>query len=208
MQTRAIRGARWIIISLLLALSTWLGMEAGGDGLLVNEAAPFGIVSLEFAATPERARRVVASWENKALRDRGEPRRSIYFDFAFALVYANLLALCCLMAAEAMGRSASGLARAGVLLAWAQYAAGLFDVIENCALLKMLPAGPQQASAQFVAASPWPEIAALFAGLKFIIIGLGLLYILTGLMLFAAGLISLKRHAARTRVAGQTNPTS
>jgi hypothetical protein len=90
-------------------------------------------------------------------------------------------------------------------MAWAQYAAALFDVIENCALLMMLPADLQKAWEQSEPVSPWPQIAAFFAVLKFMIIGAGILYILSGLISFLTGLVKSDQPAATERGTEQGN---
>jgi hypothetical protein len=174
------RSARWIVLALLLGLNAWLGVKAGADGALVNKEARYGIVSLELAGTPPRARKVVESWNQRTLQKAGEPRRSIYYDFAYLLAYSNLLALCCVMSAEALGPRRPALGRIGLTLAWSQYGAALFDAIENVSLLIMVREDAAAPLTHSSITSPLPEIAFAFASLKFIIIVAGVFYILAG----------------------------
>jgi hypothetical protein len=63
-------------------------------------------------------------------------------------------------------------------LAWAQFAAALLDVVENYALIRVL-LGTEQAI--------WPVIARWCAMPKFIIVALGLIYVIAGALSATAG---------------------
>jgi len=68
------------------------------------------------------------------------------------------------------------------LLAWAQFLAAFLDAIENYALIRVLLGSTENI---------WPALARLCAGPKFLIVTLGLLYIICGRILIF--LIKAKR---------------
>jgi hypothetical protein len=148
---------------LIMAIMNYVGLP------LNTVAAPSGIVSFEIAATPERAQQMLDSWNTNA-RTRAAFIQGL--DFLFPWVYSSALALGCSMAGDVLRSRKLPLAGLGNALAWGQWAAAGFDYIENVALVILLFG---------TAASPWPQIAALCAGIKFVLIFLGLAYAFYGL---------------------------
>ncbi len=135
---------------------------------LSTAAAPGGIVSFEFAATPARAQAMIDSWDHPA------QLRAAFIqglDFLFPPVYATTIALACVWVAGTLKAAGKRLAGVGTPLAWGQWLAALLDYIENICLLALLFGR---------VASPWPEIAAVCAGVKFTLIVAGMLYGLYG----------------------------
>ena len=90
-------------------------------------------------------------------------------DYLFMPVYATALALGILLAS---GRHGSWFATLGAWLGWGAYAAALFDAVENYALARMLMLNEVW--------SPWPEVAAFSASVKFLLLLFGLFYALVG----------------------------
>jgi hypothetical protein len=84
-------------------------------------------------------------------------------------VYATTLALGILLAA---GRHPGWFETLGAWLGWGAYAAALFDAVENYALARMLLLNQVW--------SPYPEVAAFSASVKFGLLSLGLVYALIG----------------------------
>lgn len=138
---------------------------------LVNETAPQGIVSFEFAGTLDAAHRMMESWGEKGLISAG---LSLGFDYLFLVVYALCIALGCVLVARAMQNRVKSLFAIGALLAWAQFLAAVLDAIENFALIRVLLGS---------SAELWPTLARFCAGPKFLIVSAGLLYIIIGLIL-------------------------
>ena len=138
---------------------------------LVNETAPRGIVSFEFAGTLPIAQRMMASWGAKGLISAG---LSLGFDYLFLVVYAICIALGCVLVARALQYRVTVLIPIGALLAWAQFLAAILDALENYALIRVLLGSTSNL---------WPALAQLCAGPKFFIISAGILYIILGLML-------------------------
>jgi hypothetical protein len=138
---------------------------------LVNETAPQGIVSFEFAGTIDAAHRLMESWGEKGLISAG---LSLGFDYLFLVVYALCIALGCVLIARTMQFRVKILVPIGALLAWAQFLAAILDGTENYALIRVLLGSN---------ADLWPALAKLCAAPKFIIVSAGLLYIIFGLIL-------------------------
>ena len=154
------------------------------DTPLRTSAAPAGIVSFELAGTPFQAQAIIDSWNEMAYLVSsvpGEPvpglvGRAYAFaafglgiDYLFMPVYATALALGILLAA---GRHGGWFWTFGAWLGWGAYLAALFDAVENYALARMLLVNQVW--------SPYPEIAAFSASVKFFLLSLGLVYALMG----------------------------
>jgi hypothetical protein len=141
---------------------------------LITATAPQGIVSFEFAGTFDAAHRMMESWGPKGLISAG---LSLGFDYLFLMVYSLCIALGCVLVARAMQHRVKIFVIIGALLAWAQFLAAILDAIENYALIRVLLGAN---------ADLWPSLARLCAGPKFLIVTLGLLYIISGLILIFA----------------------
>ena len=150
------------------------------DTPLRTPAAPNGIVSFELAGTPSKTEAIIDSWRITGLLiTRVEPgivSRAVAFaafglgiDYLFVPVYATALALGILLAA---GRHKGWFGMLGTWLGWGAYTAALFDAVENYALARMLLMNQVW--------SPYPQVAAICATVKFGLLLLGLLYALAG----------------------------
>lgn len=135
------------------------------SGPITTPAAPLGIVSLELAGTPANARTIIDSWDAAA---RAHAVFSVRLDYLYLLTYSTVMSIGCMWAASQV-REHRWLARIGLYLAWLQWLAALLDAIENIGLLQMLGGKTEQ---------PWPLIAQWFAIPKFMLLGLGLFYVL------------------------------
>ena len=85
------------------------------------------------------------------------------------------------MAARVLKGSGWPLARWSNLLSWAVFLAAILDIIENIALVNIL-FGPL--------VSPWPEIARWCAIPKFVLIFIGIVYVIYGGVVALVGRIS------------------
>lgn len=156
------------------------------DAPLRTPAAPNGIVSFELAGSPFQVQAILDSWQELAYLAssvEGEPvpglvRRAYTFaafglglDYLFMPLYATALGLGILLAA---GRHGGWFATFGTWLGWGAYAAALFDAVENYALARMLLLNQVW--------SPYPEVAAFSASIKFLLLSLGLTFVLVGWM--------------------------
>lgn len=145
---------------------------------LSTAVAPAGIVSFEIAGTPQKAQAMLDSWSPT------EKIRAGFIqglDFLFPLVYSTMLALACIMSSGVLRAARWPLAGAGCTLAWGQWFAAFLDYIENVSLLILLLGA---------VASPWPQIAAFCAYIKFALILIGMIYGFFGL---AARLVASRK---------------
>jgi hypothetical protein len=136
------------------------------DAPLRTPAAPNGIVSFELAGNIESTAGILLSWDERA---------DLYaafglgIDYLFMPLYATALALGILLAASKHGGWFFTL---GAWLGWGAYAAMLFDALENYALARMLLLNEVW--------SPYPQVAAFSASIKFGLLSLGLFFALAG----------------------------
>jgi len=137
-------------------------------GPLSTEAAPAGIVSFELAGELARAQSMVESWGETGQIYAG---LSLGLDYLFMVAYACAIALGCVLVARSLSQRLGFLSTAGVVLAWAQFGAALLDAVENYALIRILLGSQQEL---------WPGVARWCAIFKFLIVAVGLVYVLIG----------------------------
>lgn len=158
----AFSGRKWSGNLKLIATVTLILMVALSaiNVMLVSDEAPRGIISFEFAATPERATGVVRSWQRSDMGASANgvqwAQASLYLDFVFIAAYLTLLLKLTRhwlidrpgVRERQLGRWARGLFWTGALT----------DAGENICLLVTLA----HAQSAF-----WPLMATLFALIKF-----------------------------------------
>lgn len=149
-----------VLTLLVMGILTWMGRPLTKAGA--------SIVDFELAGTLAKSQAIMKVWgEANVLQI---ARQQTYVDFVFLVLYSLTIALGCGLAARQFSPG-SGLATVGLYLAWAQFAAGLLDAIEDVALLALLQ-GAQNPSLPFIAR--WCALP------KFAIVGLGVTYVLIG----------------------------
>lgn len=126
------------------------------------------IVDFELAGSVENAQAIIDAWTET---DRIRAGFSLGFDYLYMPVYSTTIALACILAAAVLSKKAWH--SMGLLLAWGLWAAAIFDAIENLALFTELLGNN---------VAPYPQIAQICATLKFGLIGLGLLYVIAGIV--------------------------
>jgi hypothetical protein len=159
--------------SLILALVLMVVQQVLGNPLM-TEAAPSGIVSFELAGSLPNAREMLESWGPTGRVYAG---LSLGTDYLFLIVYSIAISLGCVLILRRFLQRSGFLSAVGVILAWAIFGAALFDSVENYALIQTLLGAEQ---------SLWPALARVCAIPKFLIVGLGLLYVLLGAMSWLA----------------------
>ncbi|MCX8061520.1 MAG: hypothetical protein N3D16_02945 [Anaerolineales bacterium] len=148
----------WLLAALvLMAILNWLNAP------LVNPTAPWGVFSWQLAGSSQRTLAILAAWD---ARTQLLAAFGLGLDYLFMLIYAVTLNLACRWSAEKLGRADWG-AWLGSLV----YLAVLLDALENACLFIGLIGKP---------VSPYPEVAAISAGVKFTLISLALTWILLG----------------------------
>lgn len=154
-------GAAWALLGLPLLACERRMMRTGGPGII-----PF-----ELAGGEARATAIMRRWGRPG---QAAARRSLLLDYPYLASYSCLLALACDATAESLRRRERfWLAAAGAPLAWGQLAAGACDAAENAALLAVLAGARRR----------MPVVARVFAVNKFVLLGLGLAYLLIGFAL-------------------------
>ena len=146
------------------------------DQPLRTDVAPNGIVSLELAGTPEKVFQILTSWEPINVQGPAIYKMKGYliaafglgFDYLFMPTYALVLSLGLLLA---MGNKKNRYAVFAGWMGWGVFVAALFDAMENYMLWRVLTGD---------IISPYPEIAAICATIKFILLILGLVTALSG----------------------------
>jgi hypothetical protein len=157
---------RLFLLVSILSIAVMVALDDQGSQLK-TEASPWGIVSLEFAGSGEAATRMLAEWGERGRLIAGI---NLGLDFLFILVYAVALSLGSAIAARSHGRFSTSRERIGYLIAWGALLAGLFDVVENVALIEVLTGTD---------GDWWPGVARACARLKFAIVGVALAHIIS-----------------------------
>lgn len=150
----------FIVMLPLTLLAMFIEQVTGGP--LKTDAAPSGIVSFELAGKLSLAQAMVQSWGQLGQVYAG---LNLGFDFVYIITYVIAIGLGCVIVARRVFPSI------GIILAWAMFAAGLFDCIENYNLIQILLGLGQETNAM---------LAQWCAMVKFTIIGLGLAYFFIG----------------------------
>ena len=135
------------------------------DQPLRTDSAPNGIVSFELARKVESAQSIADSWDANA---RLFAAFGLGFDYLFMSTYALALSLGLLIA---VGNKINRYAIFAGWMGWGVFVAALFDAMENYMLWRVLTGD---------IISPYPEIAAICATIKFILLILGLVTALSG----------------------------
>lgn len=135
------------------------------DHPLRTDASPNGIVSFELAGNPNTSQAIIDSWDAHAWL---YASFGLGFDYLFMPVYALALSLGLLLA---MNGRTGWYVSVAAWLGWGALAAPFFDAVENFALWKELTVG---------VFSPYPQLAAFCATVKFILLILGLVAALAG----------------------------
>jgi hypothetical protein len=120
------------------------------------------------AGSIECAQKILDSWDaNAQLR----AAFGLGLDYLFMVVYASTIAFGCGIASNRLRQKGWPLAKWGNLLAWGVILAALLDVVENIALTVMIFGS---------VISPFPEISRWCAIPKFILIFIGIVYVIYG----------------------------
>ena len=135
-----------------------------GAALLLLDPGGTGIVGLEVAGSVAAAREAMAVWDD---RDVIHAAFGVGLDYLFLLAYSTTIAIACVWARRVFRHA--WLVTLGGVLAWAAWAGGACDAVENVALLDMIR-GPVE--------SPAPQVAAACAYLKFVLVYAGVIYAL------------------------------
>ena len=122
------------------------------DVPLQGESSPWGIVSFELAGTPHRALQILLEWKSRGVI--GYAKLIQIADFVYLILYGMFFAALALWVGSRLDEAVWS-----TRAAWAATYAAAFDVLENVVLLYEV--------VRFTSPSPFPQLAASFAGVKF-----------------------------------------
>ena len=134
----------------------------------IGPAKP-SIVDYELAGSVSKATEIINAWNEN---DRIRAGFSLGVDYLYMPVYSTTIALACVLGAGVLKNKSWR--TIGILLAWGLWAAAVFDAIENLGLVVSLFGSP---------VAPWPLVSQVCATLKFMLIIVGLLYVIVGVIL-------------------------
>lgn len=146
---------------------------------LKNEIANNGIVSFELAGSLQNSVDILNSWDSNAILYAGI---SLGFDYLFMLMYSLLLYV--LIKDISSKFTNDSLVKLGKYLALSMLFAGALDAVENFALIQLYLGDLDEV---------FSIIAFYSAALKFILIGIGIIFILSSYFNFFRILFS-NRH--------------
>src|SRR3954454_3168338 len=115
-----------LVFLVLLAGTIVMTIVLGRHGAPLKTIGGYKIGALELAPNSDRAAKIITSWRKHNLLDLA--LEDIRFDYAFIALYTAALALTCFFGAIVWG---GWFARAGTILGWAMFVAGLMDVLED-----------------------------------------------------------------------------
>lgn len=143
-----------LILFLIVSTGLWFASTSLKPGILTFEFDALGTIKKWDETEKER---------NNSARIRAAFNTGL--DFLFLIVYSNTFALACVWAAT---KFQSPWSTVGIWLAWGQWLAACFDIIEDIALVYILFGSRSSSLA---------KLAKVSAGIKFAIITIGLLYV-------------------------------
>jgi hypothetical protein len=168
------------LIMLVLTVVVWLYMA-------LRPLRPFTIIDYEFAGSGARALEIVGAWQaagaDGGLHYTHNAVFSLGVDLLWIPCYVVAISLGCMLASGVL--KSPLWVRLGAALAGVIVLAGAFDYVENVMLLQTLfdaltVLGSAADNTRVGLITNAPAIAAVCAGLKFAIVGICILYALTG----------------------------
>ncbi len=141
------------------------------DSYLKNETCKNGIISFELVSNVEDSKTILNSWNLKSKISAG---LSLGLDYLFLLLYPSLIALLIHKLNKKLW-SIHSFYQIGVIIIFAQFFTALFDAIENIGLIQLLLGNIDQF---------WTSLAYYFASIKFILILIGIAYIILNFSYF------------------------
>ena len=165
----------WIALLLVIAFLSIGGMMSRG-ALEIENVSPHMIVSFELAKTETHAQKIIDTWKDNFALIKGKnipldkvAQKDIKMDFGFIVVYVALLGFLSFWVADYL--SDTRIATLGIVFGWSSVIAGLFDMVENIALLNMLANGATNKLAQIAFWTAFPKlIITLWVIVPFILI--------------------------------------
>jgi hypothetical protein len=155
-------------ISLAFTLVLFVSISLIDESLKIDETAN-GIVSFECAKTLGQSEYIIQSWEAADVMIYAA--LSLGIDYLFMVAYGSFFALAVLLLAEKL--PSGFLKKEAKLMAFFMLLAALLDGIENFGLIQLLINTPTQSMV---------SLAFYCASIKFGLLGIGVLYLLAGII--------------------------
>ena len=163
---------RAFLLFFILSILVMISLQLTGAPLK-TDVSPNGIISFEFAGELDLAQRMVDSWGHTGRIYAG---LNLGLDYLFLAVYACAISLGCVLVARGLYNRNCALANAGTIVANAQFLAAVLDCFENYGLIQVLLGSQTEV---------WPLVARWCAWPKFLIVGVGLIYVFVGALWIA-----------------------
>lgn len=141
------------------------------DHFLINEVCEGGIISFELSKELETAVAYMDSWGDIGRNAAG---LSLGLDFLFPALYSTFIALLIHKLNQRLYVGTKFYA-VGIFIIWLQFVAAIFDLIENYGLIRLLLGDLDQL---------WVSVSYYFAIMKFLLILIGIIYILVNFGVF------------------------
>jgi hypothetical protein len=160
----------WPILIALFVLIFVVGRKATPDSELLVEGGKYSrpLMALEKEAGAKE--QLFKSWNEDTRR---QLRRAVRWDFLFLLIYPTAGVIGCFMAGRFLNKAQILPFKISFVIILLQIAAGLFDVIENFIMLRVING---------LTPNVWLTIARISTVGKFGLIGLGILHLIIGLL--------------------------
>jgi hypothetical protein len=146
-------------------------------GKLTTPEAPDGIISLEVAGNSETAEKIINSWRALPEGMRHAEQNILLDLFLFIPAYSTFIGLACLLAERNFQKgkfgAALGLPWIGTILAWGLILAALLDIIETLSLWAVLRGPIEERLLAIAKSCAIVKFALIFAGLAYMLVGLG-----------------------------------
>src|SRR5215217_2014828 len=160
----------WPILIALFVLIFFVGRKASPDPGLLVEGGKYSRPLMALEKEPRAKEQLFKSWNGDTRR---QLRSALRWDFLFILVYPAAGVLGCFMAGRFLDKAQILPFRISFVIILLQVVAGLFDVIENLIMLRVIDG---------LTSNVWLSIARVSTAGKFGLIGLGMLHVILGLL--------------------------
>jgi hypothetical protein len=160
----------WPILIVLFVLIYFVGRKASPDSRLLVEGGKHSRPLMALEMEPTAKEQLFRSWDEDT---REQLRSALRWDFLFILIYPAAGVLACFIAGRFLAAAQILSFRISLVIILLQLAAGLFDVIENLILLKVIDG---------LTSDFWLGIARISTVGKFGLIALGFVHAVFGLL--------------------------
>jgi len=160
----------WPILIALFVLIYFVGRKASPDSGLLVEGGKYSRPLMALENEPTANEKLFKSWDEDTRR---QLRGALRWDFLFILIYPTAGVLACFLAGRFLDTARILSFRISFAIILLQLAAGLFDVIENLIMLRVI---------EGLTSNVWLTIARISTVGKFGLIALGMFHAIFGLL--------------------------